>query len=426
MTISNHRLKGSFPKLADALSCTGCLACYNACKHNAIMTHPDAEGFIYPIIQQDACIGCKLCEKVCPILGNPHKNPVSNIAYAAWIKDKKKHRKSSSGGLYSAIADYVFKKNGIVFGAAFNANWELHHIATTYEKEFAKTRGSKYVQSNIGTTFKEVRALLSKGQIVLFTGTPCQISGLKSYLDASKCNIDNLCTIDLVCHGVPSPLVFHSYLTHLEKCFQAPLKSFTCRDKKWSWLRFNYKATFENGRKYYGKWEEDFFSRGFLREYFLRSSCHHCLYATEQRCGDFTLCDYWGYYRKPGEIDNKDWGVSLVIPNTQKAKEIYKAISQNLVSYKRDINEAMSSNQAFHRCFDVSPLRGSFWKDFRKNGFEGVIEKYLYPEEILPKFKNVYIYGRKGVALRNCINKQKSRIWVILSKLKHLLSQNCL
>ena len=411
MTTLNRKSSDYSPNLCDALSCAGCLACYNICKHNAIAINYDDEGFVYPSIRLELCVGCKSCEKVCPINGNLHKNAVSDKAYAAWAKDKKILRNSSSGGLYSVIANYVLRNGGVVFGAAFDKDWNVCHIAASCEEDFAKTRGSKYVQSYIGTTFQEVKSFLYHGKMVLFSGTPCQIAGLKSYLDFDHCETGNLYTIDLVCHGVPSPLVFRSYLNFLEKKFQSSVVEFTCRDKKWSWWRFNYRAKFANGCKYYGKWEEDYFSRGFLREFFLRSSCHQCAFATEQRCGDFTLCDYWGYYRKEGELDNKDMGVSLVIPNGEKAKELYKMIIPSVVSYERDIEEAMKSNQAFHRCFAVSPIRNEFWKDFREKGFEGVAEKYLYPEEIQPQFRLVYKYGRtvKRTVEAMCRLTQKTR-----------------
>ena len=420
MTISNQKLNISYPNLCDNQKCTGCLACYNVCRHDAIALKTNDEGFVYPEVQLDVCSGCKLCEKVCPIINELFKNPVSNIAYAAWAKDKKILRNSSSGGIYSIVSNYVFKNGGIVFGAAFDKDWNLHHIATSNEAEFSKTRGSKYVQSYIGTTYRDVEHLLSHGRMVLFSGTPCQISGLKSYLELTKCETKNLYTIDLVCHGVPSPLVFKSYIDYLGKKHNSPIVGFAYRDKRWSWHRFNFKATFKNGRKYYGKWEEDFFLRGFLREYFLRHSCHSCAFATEQRCGDFTLCDYWGYYKKVGEIENNDMGVSLVIPNNNKAKDLYSRIITNIVSYEREILEAMKCNQAFHSCFAVSPLRDDFWKDFREKRFEGIIGSYLYPEEIKPQFQRIYKYGRKGKMFLDELNKFASRLHRVLNKIKRI------
>lgn len=421
MTISNQKLNFSCPNLCNNQKCTGCLACYNVCRHDAIALKTNDEGFVYPEVQLDVCSGCKLCEKVCPIINKLFKNPVSNIAYAAWAKDKKILRNSSSGGIYSIISNYVFKNGGIVFGAAFDKDWNLQHIATSNETEFSKTRGSKYVQSYIGTTYRNVADLLSSGRMVLFSGTPCQISGLKSYLELTKCETKNLYTIDLVCHGVPSPMVFKSYLGYLDKKYQSSLIGFSCRDKQWSWHRFNFKATFKNGHKYYGKWEEDFFLRGFLREYFLRHSCHSCAFATEQRCGDFTLCDYWGYYRKQGEEDNKDWGVSLVIPNSVKAKKLYSCIIPNIVSYEREILEAMKCNQAFHSCFAASPIRDDFWKDFKENGFEKISTKYLYPEEIKPQFQKVYKYGRNGKKFVEALSRMETKMRRVLSRIKNFM-----
>lgn len=420
MTDSNQRLNANFHKLCDAQNCTGCLACYNACKYNAILIKEDKEGFVYPLVQSELCIGCGMCERVCPIMGDRRKNPVADMAYAAWTKDKETLFNSSSGGLYSEIARCVLKKGGVVFGAAFDKEWNVRHFAVSNENELSKTQGSKYVQSYIGTSFQAVEKMLSLGETVLFSGTPCQISGLKSYLSLVKCKTDSLYTIDLVCHGVPSPTIFKSYTSYLEKLNHSKLLYFTFRNKKWSWYRYNQKATFTNNQKYFGKWETDPFIRGFLREYYLRSSCHQCVFATEQRCGDFTLCDYWGYYKKPGEVDNNDMGVSLVIPNTEKARELYKSLTPFVVSYGRDVQEAMKSNQAFHKCFSASPLRGEFWKDFHENGFEGVIEKYLFPEEIQPHFQKVYKYGRTGGKIIGSIDNLANKAYNKLRRIKRV------
>ncbi len=410
MITSNAKLRINLPKLCDTESCTGCLACYNVCSHDAICLDVDEEGFTRPTINTDKCVGCKKCEKACPVLGDKHKHKIPDEAYAAWSVNKNIVCRSSSGGLYSVIADYVFRHNGVVFGAAFDKDWNLRHIATFGEKDFSRTRGSKYVASFIGTTYREVHTYLSQGKMVLFSGTPCQISGLKSFLSLVKCETEKLYTIDLVCHGVPSPVIFKAYLEYLSVQFKSPLKEYNYRDKRWSWKRYNSVASFKNHKKHYGKWEEDYFMRGFLREYFLRPSCHQCAFATEQRCGDFTLCDYWGYRRNAGEKDNKDRGISLVLPNTQKAKELFSHIKDNLVYYQRVPSEAMKGNPAFHRCFPASNIREDFWRDFREKGFEGVIDKYLYPEEIQAQFKRVYKYGRNGVIAIDYYHQIKNKL----------------
>lgn len=374
--------------------CTGCLACYNICPKGAISISQDNEGFSYPYIDHNACINCGQCQSVCPIIKFDTKATYPIKAYAAWQKNKQTLLSSSSGGVFSAIASKVLKDNGYVFGAAFDSNWQVHHKGIKNLDDLKDLQGSKYLQSNIGQVFKEIYQLLSQNTEVLFVGTPCQVAGLKSFLNHKKGNSQSLLTIDIACHGVPTPLMFREYICWLEHTYSSKLTYFNFREKNWSWFRYNCKATFKNGSIYRGKWEEDIFMRGFLRDLFLRKSCGHCRFTTPHREGDITLSDYWNYTELPKEKSNNDTGVSVVLINNEKGLATLNAIKSDLIFYERPIENALQSSPPYSHPFAPSPLRSEFWKDYYEKGFEFLVNKYFYSEPIHPYFQKRYKYGR--------------------------------
>lgn len=383
--------------LAEKDSCTGCMACYNKCPHRAIKIVRDSEGFLFPEINHDHCVSCGSCVKACPILtALPKKKNVAKKVYALWTKDVLVRIKSSSGGLFYEVAKYVLENKGVVVGAAYNEDFSVSHKCIERLDELPSLMGSKYVQSSIGLIYREIKHFLQEKRLVLCSGTPCQIAGLYAYLGREY---DNLLTMDLVCHGVPSPQVFKSYLLHLENKYASSVVSFTFRDKHWSWARFNTKANFSNGKIYYGKWEEDVYMRGFLREYFLRKSCHQCRFACIERLGDITMADYWGYVSDKDELQDEDKGVSMAIVNTQKGVGIYSTVSHRLNTYERTLKNAMRGNQALSRCFQESPLRKDFWELYKAEGFSNsLITQYLYAEPIEYRgYRILYKYGKDSL-----------------------------
>lgn len=374
--------------------CTGCLACLNICRHNAILLHTDEEGFVYPHIDEEACVNCGLCYKACPANDTELKTSLPLRAYAAWAKNKDIHRHSSSGGLFSVISEFVLRQGGIVYGAAFDEEWNVIHTFAENSRHLKKLRGSKYAQSNIKYSYKEIEQKLKAGTKVLFVGTPCQIAGIKQFMSIKKTNTDNMITIDLACHGVPSPLIFKKYLNYLENKHHSKLSHYMFREKIWSWKRYNTKAIFKNHCCYRGKWEEDIYMRGFLRDLFLRESCHTCKYACQIRQGDITLSDYWNYWPRENEIINNDTGVSVVLTNTSKGSDIIQAIKNELLIYPREIDDALHSSQPYIKPFPASPLRDEFWTDYKTHDFSYLIEKYFFPEPINPHYAHIYKYGR--------------------------------
>ena len=388
-------------ELCSIDKCTGCLACYNACNKDAIQLRFDEEGFIRPVIKSNLCVECGACVKACPVITPvepENKEPIK--AYAAWSRDKRIVRRSSSGGFFSTIAKRVYSNGGVVYGAAFDEEFKLQHIRTTTENELFRLIGSKYLQSYIGDSYKHVKQDLKNGLQVLFVGTPCQISGLNSFL-GNKIDKSQLITIDLVCHGVPTPTMFKEYKEYLEKRYDSKLEYYSFRDKKWSWLHYNTHAVFTNKKEYFGKWEEDIFMRGFLREYFLRPSCHTCSYSNLKRQGDFTIADYWGYFYKKGEKKNRDKGINVVFVNTKKASSFLHNIEKDLNIFYRPLAEAVRGNEALESPFPANKKRTEFWNDYRSKGYNDIVDKYFYPEPISRETKMLYLLGPRIMVIRS-------------------------
>jgi coenzyme F420-reducing hydrogenase beta subunit len=408
--------------LCEKNDCTGCMACFSVCTEHAVSMKEAAEGFLYPVIDARICKKCGKCSSVCPMLNSSEKKGgYTQKSYAAYSKNRKIRRSSSSGGIFSEIANSIIDRNGIVFGAAFNENFSVCHVGIDTKDNLRLLRGSKYVQSNINNSYIRAEQYLNKKRAVLFSGTPCQIAGLYSYLN---CNHETLYTIDLVCHGVPSPLIFFEYKKWLEKK-HGKLIDYFFRDKKWSWQRFNIKADFyvespdvkNLTNRYLGTWEEDPYMRGFLRDYYLRKSCHVCRYAKIDRTADITLADFWGYRDTGKTFKERDKGISLVLVNTSRGEQLFKEIKERICCIEAPISWAVKGNRALSSCFPPAELRGEFWADFNNKGFEYLIEKYLYSEKIPFSGKILYKHGKYSPVYFFVFNMER-----IIRKLKELFS----
>lgn len=222
-------------EVCDYNDCTGCMACYNVCPRDAIKMEADGEGFCHPVINPQSCVDCELCTKVCPVNHPVQKNQPLD-AYSGWSNHEHTRLTSSSGGAFVEIAKFILARKGVVFGVALDKNTEARHIYVENEKELEKLQGSKYVQSIVGDSFASTKNFLLQGRVVLFSGTPCQIAGLRNYL---RKNYDNLYTIDLVCHGVPSPRVFNDYKMYIQRKIKEPIHDVKFRCKKSSWIFYN-------------------------------------------------------------------------------------------------------------------------------------------------------------------------------------------
>lgn len=371
-------------------SCCGCMACVQACAHKAISIERDKEGFERPVIHQEICVNCGLCKDVCPINSKPKSNKPIKV-FSGWSNDESIRLNSSSGGAFVEIAKAILADGGVVFGCALNEAFQAEHIYVESIEDLRKLlTGSKYVQSHIGNSYRAAYSFLREGRKVLFSGTPCQIAGLKKYL---RKEYSNLYTVDLICHGVPSPLIYNDYIDYMKRVYDMKITDIKFRRKKYSWIFFNMAIEGVNNKtndkfSYIGKYYQDPYIRGFLRDYFLRPSCHQCQFTSVNRYTDFTIADWWGYKRQKGEKrDFERKGVSLLLLNTEASLTLLQSLKQNMKLRERTLEEAMKTNISLSRPFPPSKQRAAFWEDYAENGFGFCVGKYCSPEKLrLPQW----------------------------------------
>lgn len=348
--------------------CTGCWACVNICPMDCIEMETDSEGFWYPAVDYNRCDKCGLCIKACPIL-NKSEAQNESLAYACINKDRDIREESSSGGAFSAIGKYVIEQNGVVFGACFDGEYNVFHDCVDTVDDLKKIRGSKYVQSVIGGSFKKVKKYLQEDKLVLFSGTPCQVSGLTLYLQHKY---DNLITQDIICHGVPSPKAWRKYLETFSS--KEKIKAVSFRSKDYGWDKFSMKIDTDGGR-YIKDLSRDCFLQAFLRNVCLRPACHKCRFKTLNRQSDITLGDFWGIEKLIPEMhDNK--GISLVFANTNRGRKILEDLDVALLLRVVNIHQALKYNPPATKSVPPNPKRDLFFRDLERLNFEKLVKKY--------------------------------------------------
>lgn len=391
--------------ICDTNMCTGCETCLQICTHSAITMQSNEEGFLYPRINPTLCIECGLCKSRCPVNFPITRKFLPLEVYSGWSNNENIRIESSSGGAFTEIAKLILRKKGVVFGVAMDKDINARHIYVEKETDLEKLRGSKYVQSTIADSYIKAKEFLSQGREVLFSGTPCQIAGLRNFLHK---DFQNLTTVDIICHGVPSPKVFNDYKIYIESLINEKIENIKFRCKKSSWIFYNMGINShieKNGKTtytYIGNYYSDPYIRAFLRDNILRQNCYNCQYTSTQRVSDFTIADWWKY--KATKAKDKDYdkkGVSLLMCNTEKAVSISKHLNMELTA--RTLEEALKTNISLKHPFPMPITRKQFWKDYRNLSFDEMKAKWMYPDKI-PLSIYLKIYHRKLSFLFQAVN----------------------
>lgn len=369
--------------------CCGCGACAQQCPASCIEMKEDAEGFLYPVLDNTKCIHCMKCENVCPVEAlEQNAKEKKPDAFAVINLNDGERMRSSSGGFFSLLANKILEEEGVVFGAALSDdNKRLSHVMIERKEDLWKLNGSKYFQSIIGDSYICAHNLLEQGRKVLFSGTPCQIEGLLKYIGRPY---DNLLCMDLICHGVPSPKAWRKYLNERESLTASKSEWVSFRDKRCSWKNYSVAIRFQNGEMYNSLLDKDSYMISFLNNANLRPSCYSCRYKSVNRKSDITVGDFWGIENVCPEMDD-DKGTSLVIIHSSKGQGIFEELKSQTEYCRVDIEEALKNNSAMITSPKPHPRRTEFFNGLDTMPFEKIIEKYLKPRLRLRSIRNKII-----------------------------------
>lgn len=349
--------------------CCGCTACEGVCAHDAITMRPDALGFLYPVVDADRCVGCGLCEKVCQFHGNykRYDNYEEPKVFGLRLKDDSQLKRSQSGGAFWGIAKHIVGSGGVVYGAAFDGCWRVKHQRCTGSDELEKLRMSKYVQSDMRGVFKLVKEDLRNGNMVLFSGTACQVAGLKAYVPQRL--HDRLFCVDIICHGVPSPKVWDDYIAYLEEHYGSRIVKACFRDKRFGWHETKESFVFENGKEVVRQTSNRLYFSGIS----VRESCANCRFTNLKRVGDVTVGDFWGLPKdSPYEKDKK--GLSLALVNSDKGAGLLNSIIEEYIVEQSNTTDCLQPQLQYPS--ELSPLHESFVQDYKNHGFLFAAKKY--------------------------------------------------
>lgn len=388
--------------------CCGCNACAQRCPKHCIVLKEDIEGFLYPHIDLSVCVDCGLCEQVCPVLNQEEKCMPLHV-YAAKNNNEEIRLQSSSGGIFTLLSEKVLDKNGIVFGARFDENWEVKHDYTESIQGLATFRGSKYVQSRIEDNYKKLESFLKEGRKVMFSGTPCQIAGLKKYL---RKEYDNLITVDFICHGVPSPKVWRMYLDEtialtgnkknsvLSHSISKKelIRNIEFRSKSTGWKKFSFVLTLSEtiveGEKntvlLSSVFSENIFMRAFLSNLILRPSCYQCPFKSGSSGSDITIADFWGIDSLMPSFDD-DKGIGLVLVNSQRGQYVFDTLPMEI--HKSSIDNVLKFNSSYVESVKLPLKRKEFFSKLDKEqNIYSLIDKTLK----MPLCKRIKHFIRKN------------------------------
>ncbi|WP_320127749.1 Coenzyme F420 hydrogenase/dehydrogenase, beta subunit C-terminal domain [uncultured Sphaerochaeta sp.] len=359
-------------QITEEKDCIGCTACQAICPMNCISLHPDDKGFVYPLVEATDCIECGLCTSTCPLLAPVQKKSNNPTVYAAKARDRATLLKSSSGGMFIPLSETILSKGGVVYGAAFTTDLVVEHIRCTTAQQRDRCVGSKYVQSNMETVLPQVKKDLASNLQVMFTGTPCQVAGLRSFLKNAKIDTSNLFCCDLLCYGVPSPKVWQDYLATLTKGKGEQVSDAFFRDKTQGWNDFSLRIETEHTTTLESN-SKNLFLQLYLEHLTIRPSCFDCHFTNLNREGDLTLGDYWGIEQALPEFADPK-GVSVVLVNSPKGKAWLEEVQDSL-----ELRE--SSARACMQSVLSHPLEKPigyelFWDEYGKKGFEETTRQF--------------------------------------------------
>lgn len=361
----------------DIISCTGCQACRIACPKQAIEMRESNEGHIYPYINTDLCIECNKCVKVCPAIEDVAHYDVPKVATAIWIKDKKNRKYSTSGGIAYLIAKKIIERGGYYCGVVY-CNGGAEHKMCSEIKELPAFQGSKYTHSNVKDVYKETKALLNEGKEVLFSGTACQIAALYKYLNKKY---ENLYTIDILCHGVPSLRILREHIEKTEKANNKKIDCIRFREKRPDQLHSNMNYIFTDKSNLLVPVGNDTYFRCFVENYALRPNCFSCKYANSNRIADITLADFWGYSPKAFKFMDCKKGVSLFLSNTAKGETLLNLIKDECIVDKRSIKEAQSCNRNLVQPQPKPKNYDIFWQRYLNGENLDTLSKEYFPHK---------------------------------------------
>jgi coenzyme F420-reducing hydrogenase beta subunit len=374
--------------------CCGCGACYDSCNSNAIVWMTDEEGFSYPSVNRDVCTDCGLCERVCPIINKTslidrHKD-YSPTVYGVYHKDDEIRVSSTSGGAFWGLAEGFVKTDGYVSGAIFHDHFHVRHYLTNDLEELKKIKGSKYVQSDCRGIYRQIKKILMSGGKVMATGLPCQIAALHQYLGKEY---ENLITVDLICHSVPSPMVFERYISYLEDKYGSTVAKYHPKNKEYGgWHKYAFKATFENGKVYHKNGYDDKYVKAFVGSDNIcaRPSCFECPFKNVPQPSDITIGDFWGIDKIDPSFDSPK-GVSKIVVNSAKGAMYFDGLN-SFESRQYDVDVSIYNNPPSYTMLRAvnrpdAQRRSSFMKDVKEIPFDKCISKY-YPVDRTKKFKD--------------------------------------
>lgn len=373
-------------QIENKTNCMSCAACYNICPTNAIKMVEDNEGFKYPQIDENKCIKCNLCEKVCPNINKIEKNENAKnpTVIAAWSKNNYVRLDSTSGGIFTELAKVLYKEDGYVCGAIYNEKWMVEHFISNDEKDIEKIRSSKYLQSDINDIYKKIKELLEQEKKVLICGSPCQISGLYSFLQKEY---ENLYTCDFICRGMNSPKIFKKYLENLELKYKSKVKKIKFKNKKYGWHNFSTKIDFENKKSYIGGRYEDSYMVGYLRyNAFMRPSCYDCKFKGFPRVGDITVADFWGIENINSKLDN-DKGTSMILLNSQKGTALFEKIKENINFEEIYSENVFNNNVCAKSSVEMTEAREKVFENIDKMSYKELSENFFPTPNLKERIK---------------------------------------